>query len=57
VQQYWRDGQALVYVLTTGDKGAVLLERVDWSSTSRLNWQRGIRVSLHGPAGAEATGQ
>lgn len=56
VQQYWRDGEVLKYVLTTGDKGSVSLDRIDWSSTARLNWQRGIRVSLHGQNVAEAKG-
>lgn len=56
VQQYWRDGDALVYVLTTGDKGSVRLDHIDWSITARLNWQRGVRVSLHGP-GVEAKGE
>lgn len=56
VQQYWRDGKVLVYVLTSGDKGSVPLDRIDWSTTARLNWQRGIRVSLHGPGSLEARG-
>lgn len=57
VQEYWRDGEALVYDLTTGEESAVPLSRIDWSSTARLNWQRGIRVSLHGPAGGAAGSQ
>lgn len=56
VQQYWREGDVLVYVLTTGDKGSVSLNRIDWSTTARLNWQRGVRVSLHGRGGLEAKG-
>lgn len=57
VQQYWREGDVLQYVLTTGDNGSVSLDRIDWSTTARLNWQRGIRVSLRGPAVAAAIGQ
>lgn len=57
VQQYWRQGDVLVYILTTGDKGSVPLDRIDWSATARLNWQRGIRVSLHGPGNTEAKGE
>jgi hypothetical protein len=57
VQQYWRQGDALVYILTTGDKGSVPLDRVDWSTTARLNWQRGIRVTLHGPGTTETKGE
>jgi hypothetical protein len=48
VQDYWRDGDSLMYDLTSGEQGSVRLDRVDWSATSRLNWPRGIRVSLHG---------
>ncbi len=48
VQDYWRDGDSLVYNLASGEPGSVSLDRVDWSATSRLNWPRGIRVSLHG---------
>ena len=48
VQDYWRDGDSLVYALTSGEQGTVQLDSVDWDATSRLNWPRGIRVSLHG---------
>lgn len=48
VQDYWRDGDSLVYALTSGEQGTVQLDSVDWGATSRLNWPRGIRVSLHG---------
>jgi hypothetical protein len=54
VQDYWRDGDSLGYTLASGEQGSVRLDRVDWSATSRLNWPRGIRVSLHG---APATGE
>lgn len=57
VQQYWRQGETLVYILATGEKGSVPLNRVDWSTTARLNWQRGIRVSLHGPVSTQAQGE
>lgn len=56
-QQYWREGDSLIYVLISGDQGTATLDSVDWSATSRLNWQRGIRVSLHGPAVQEVKGQ
>jgi hypothetical protein len=48
VQDYWRSGDSLVYDLASGEQGSVRLDNVDWSATSRLNWPRGIRVSLHG---------
>jgi hypothetical protein len=53
VQDYWRDGDLLVYALTSGEQGNVGLNKVDWSATSRLNWPRGIRVSLHGAPAKE----
>ena len=53
VQDYWRDGDSLVYNLASGQRGSVSLDRVDWSATSRLNWPRGIRVSLHGAPAKE----
>ena len=56
-QQYWREGDALIYVLPSGEQGNATLASVDWSATSRLNWQRGIRVSLHGPVVQEVKGQ
>jgi len=47
VQNYRRDGDSLIYALTSGEQGSVRLDGVDWGATSRLNWPRGIRVNLH----------
>lgn len=49
VQNYQRNGESLNYVLEGGEKGSVHLDEVDWSTTSHLNWSRGIRVNLHEP--------
>jgi len=48
VLDYWRDGDTLMCVLASGDKGSLRLDEIDWSATAQLNWRRGIRVSLHG---------
>lgn len=56
VQQYWRDGDALDYVLASGERGSVRVDTIDWSATSRLNWPRGIRVTLHNSPSQEVRG-
>lgn len=55
-QQYWRDGDALEYVLASGERGSVRLDSIDWSATSRVNWPRGIRVTLHNSPTQEVRG-
>ena len=45
VNQYWRDQDQLAYV-SEGDKGTVALASIDWSTTTRLNTSRNIRVTL-----------
>jgi hypothetical protein len=43
--EYWRDQGQLRYV-SEGDKGAVSLRAIDWSTTARLNIARNVRVVL-----------
>jgi len=43
--QYWRDQDQLLY-FSEGDKGTVRLASIDWSTTTRLNTSRNIRVTL-----------
>jgi hypothetical protein len=43
--QYWRDQDQLWYV-SDGDKGTVALNSIDWSTTTKLNTARGVRVTL-----------
>jgi hypothetical protein len=57
VQQYWRDGDSLMYTLDHGEKVSVQLDSVDWSKTAHLNWQSGIRVSLRGAAPPDLKGE
>jgi hypothetical protein len=47
-KQYRREGETLVYTLDGGEKGTAELDSVDWSATAKLNWDRGIRVTLRG---------
>ncbi len=46
--QYWRDQDQLWYV-SDGDKGTVALNGIDWSTTTKLNIARGVRVTLRNP--------
>jgi hypothetical protein len=43
--QYWRDQDHLWYV-SEGDKGTVALNSIDWSTTTKLNVARNVRVIL-----------
>lgn len=43
--QYWRDQDQLWYV-SDGDKGTVALNSIDWSTTTKLNTARNVRVTL-----------
>jgi hypothetical protein len=55
-REYWRDSDALNYALASGERGSVRLDSIDWSATSRLNWARGIRVTLHNATTQEVRG-
>jgi len=42
----YQDGR-ITYTLATGGGGVVSAEEVDWSTTTRVNAQRGVRMTLH----------
>jgi hypothetical protein len=42
----YQDGR-ITYTLATGGGGVVSSDEVDWSSTTRVNAQRGVRMTLH----------
>ena len=44
--QYYRDHDSLSYEFSDGSQGAVLLNSIDWSTTTRLNSARNVRVTL-----------
>jgi len=47
----------ITYELASGGSGVISTDEVDWSSTTRLNSQRGVRVTLRGGhPGASAPG-
>ena len=43
----YQDGR-ITYTLADGGGGVISADQVDWSATTRLNTQRGVRVTLHG---------
>jgi hypothetical protein len=46
VADYWRDQGVLSYVLASGTAGTFALRDIDWDTTTRLNSERGVRVTL-----------
>jgi len=50
VTDYWVKEGSLQYVLSSGDQGAAALQDIDWSSTTQLNSERNVRVTLRSPA-------
>jgi hypothetical protein len=52
----YQDGR-LTYTLEHGGGGVVSTDEVDWNATTRINNQRGVRVTLHaGRSNAETSG-
>lgn len=45
VTQYWLDHEVIRFI-SDGDKGAVGLSSIDWTSTTKLNTARNVRVVL-----------
>ena len=43
----YQDGR-ITYTLARGGGGVVSTDEVDWSTTTRVNAQRGVRMTLHG---------
>ncbi len=46
VADYWRDQDILSYVLANGATGTFAFRDVDWDTTTQLNSERGVRVTL-----------
>jgi hypothetical protein len=52
----YQDGR-ITYTLASGGGGVVSAEDVDWTTTIRVNNQRGLRMTLHGGhVGTETAG-
>jgi hypothetical protein len=43
----YQDGR-ITYSLASGGSGVVLMDDVDWTTTTRVNMQRGVHMTLHG---------
>lgn len=48
VSGYGYSDSRISYTLAAGGSGVISTHDVDWSTTTRLNAQRGVRVTLHG---------
>ena len=50
------DDGRISYTLAGGGNGVVAADEIDWSSTTRVNSERGVRITLRGghanPGGA-----
>ena len=46
VTDYWRDEDRLDYVLVNGKEGQLDLTQLDWKTTSQLNAERNVKVTL-----------
>lgn len=46
VTDYWRNEDRLGYVLSSGKEGEVDLSELDWKTTSQLNTERNVKVTL-----------
>lgn len=43
---YWRDDDRLVYVMPNGKEGQVAMDELDWKTTTQLNADRSVKVTL-----------
>jgi hypothetical protein len=47
VSAYGYQDNRITYTLASGGTGVITSDQIDWDSTTRLNLQRGVRVTLH----------
>jgi hypothetical protein len=47
VSGYGYQDSRITYSLVGGGTGVISTDDVDWSTTTRINAQRGVRVTLH----------
>jgi len=55
VSGYGYSNGRITYTLVGGGSGVISTDDIDWSATTKLNNQRGIRVSLHSGHSAQGT--
>jgi hypothetical protein len=46
VTDYWRNEDQLVYLLANGKQGQIGMDDLDWKTTSQLNTERNVKVTL-----------
>jgi hypothetical protein len=46
VTDYWRDEDQLVYLLANGKQGQIQMDDLDWKTTSQLNNERNVKVTV-----------
>lgn len=54
VSGYGYQDSRITYTLAAGGTGVISSDDVDWSATTRINNQRGVRVTLHGGHASQA---
>ena len=47
VSGYGYQDNRISYTLASGGSGVISADEIDWSSTTRVNAKRGVRVTLH----------
>ncbi|MFZ0294562.1 MAG: hypothetical protein WAL52_13230 [Candidatus Sulfotelmatobacter sp.] len=50
----YQDGR-ITYTLASGGSGVISTDDIDWTTTTRVNAQRGVRVTLHSRRQSQAT--
>src|SRR5271165_177467 len=55
VSGYGYSDSRITYTLASGGSGVISSDDVDWSATTKLNTQRGVRVTLHAGHVSQAT--
>jgi hypothetical protein len=55
VSGYGYQANRITYTLASGGSGVINAEDIDWTATTRLNAQRGVRVTLHLGRATQAT--
>jgi hypothetical protein len=46
VTTYWLEGDTIYYVTSTGERGAVPFDALDWETTTRINSERSVQFAL-----------
>jgi hypothetical protein len=55
VRSYGYQNGRITYTLASGGSGVISTDDIDWSTTTRVNSQRGVRVTLHNKRPNQAT--